>query len=238
MKLVKYSLFQRLSEDILLKYSLCKLGDPETIYEFALGISNLIKEQLIKNEEYILYTTDVTNRGSHKNSFLLAREIARALSLELIVGGYNFTYDKSNFYDNQKASERKNHIPKIKKANLGPERRTVIIIDDSFFTGKTLRVITEELKKYTDTFLFFSIINLSKQITFTEEAANSYFIEKRGVEGLVKILNKKEYIPTTYMLRVVENLSPEEKYFVLSKFNLSKKEQFKKSYLNYIGKDL
>lgn len=238
MKLIKHTLFQELNEDIIFRYSLCKLGDPEVICKFGTEVSNLIKAQSIDIKKCVIYTTDITNEGSNKNSFLLAKEISKLLNIDLIVGEYTFTYDKVNFYDNKSAIERKNHTPKLCIENISIEKKTVLIIDDSFFTGKTLSVIIESLKMYTDNFLFFSIINLSEQTIFTEEMINSYFLEKKGVDGLIGLINKKNYILTTHMLRTINKLPTEEKNTLLSGIDVSNIEHLKESYINYIEETL
>jgi hypoxanthine phosphoribosyltransferase len=240
MKLRKRFLYKKLNDAVLVEYSKFKFGDTNTVEFLAEKISKTIRKEMLNDNKYVLYTTNKFPTKSYyrKNSLILSNAISKKLKLPLIIGEYKYKYKENEFYDNQ--VKRRIHLPKIKQKQKSKYSKGYIflMIDDSMFTGATLKASLDELKNITNEVIFFSVINLNKN-KYSEKEVNGMFIKKFGAMAIWEILNSKNYyVFTTHILRTIDKLKKRERAWILENINEKKKKILVKSFKEYIGKDL
>lgn len=226
-------------ETALVEYSKFKFGEVHAINYFAGVMSKIIQKEILNGKKYVLYVTNKFPTKSYykKNSLLLAEKISKILNLPLIIGEYKYNYLKDDFYDNQ--IERKIHQPRITtkdKLKYGGAH-IFLMVDDSLFTGTSLKVSLNELQNVANEILFFSIINLNK-CNYSEKDVNNMGIKKIGMQFIIEIINHKNYVFTTHMLRAVEELTKQKLLFLFKKIDGKRKRILLKSFKEYIEKDL
>jgi pyrimidine operon attenuation protein/uracil phosphoribosyltransferase len=239
MKVRKFALFNRVDDGIARDYSMFKLGDPKIIDRYATRLSRVIREHLPKRRESIIYTTNKypANIYCRKNSLLLAEKIARQLGKLLIIGEYRYTPNSKKFYDDQ-LKRKMIHKPMLKgKRKLGRHNYHVVMVDDSIFSGLTLRTSLVELGRITDSVDFFSIINL-RGSGYSEKEINDLIFNKKGVSVLVEVMKKPGYVFTSHLLRTIDKLSPNEKQRIFEKIDQKQNRRLRKAFEIYFNRKL
>ncbi|MBU3904523.1 MAG: adenylyltransferase/cytidyltransferase family protein [Nanoarchaeota archaeon] len=236
----KIILYKKLNKKIIREYSRFKFGDPIIIKKYANKLTKIIKNYIKKNKNYIIYTTAKApiNKYCKKNSLILTEQIFKNLKLPLIVGEYNYLYNRKKFTDN--LLKRKMHEPIIKKCSISKFKKRnypVLMIDDSIFTGAALKISIKQLKDITDKIIFFAIIDLYKQ-KYSEEEVNNFYYKEKGMPFLLKLFKIKKYIPTSHFIRVVDALEEKNKKILFENLNKKQKILLEKAYNIYTDKKL
>lgn len=233
-----YSLYKNINKKIADEYSRFKFGETYIIDKLAKQISSLISSKVSKQKNCVLYTTNKfpTKKYYKKNSLILSEKISKICKMPLVIGEYNYTYDKNNFYEN--SLKRKIHLPKVKKKDkLKYKDFIFIMIDDSIFTGTSLEVSLKELEEVASKVLFFSIVDLRKS-KYPEEEINDVHYKKEGIGYITKLLNSKNYILTTHILRAIGRLDKKDLRILLKNTKERNMQTLQKSLKEYIGKEL
>ena len=233
-----YSLYKEINKKIANEYSRFKFGETHIMNKLAKQISSLISSKISKQKDYVLYTANKfpTKEYYKKNSLILSEKISKICKMPLVIGEYSYTYDKNNFYEN--SLERKIHLPKVKKEDkLKYKDFIFIMIDDSIFTGTTLEVTLKELEGVVSKVLFFSIVNL-RESKYSEEEINDVHYKKEGTKYITKLLNSKNYILTTHMLRAIDRLDKTDLKVLLKNIKEENMQTLQKSLKDYVGREL
>ena len=239
MRVRKFALFNRVDDGIARDYSMFKLGDPKIIARYATMLVQVIRERLPKRRESIIYTTNKypANAYCRKNSLLLAEKIARQLKKVFIIGEYRYTPDNKKFYDDQ-LRRKMIHKPILKdKRKLNRHNYHVVMIDDSIFSGLTLRTSLVELDQITDSVDFFSVINLCRG-AYSEKDINDFVFNKKGISVLVEVMKKPGYVFTSHLLRTIDKLSFKEKERIFKKIDQKQNGRLRKAFEIYFDRKL
>ncbi len=207
----KYSLYTNINDLIAIEYSKAKLGDLAVIKKIALLISELVKNIVPNQDGAVVYTIDRRGECFHKNSYILAQEVANILNIDLYHGQYYFKYNPNKFYDNTAKEERVNNPTFLQRSETFPHNKPIIIIDDLIYSGKTLESILPELLKYSSDIYFFTIIDLSKETDYTEQELNQFALKDNTYKSIINIINTPGYIFTTQMLRSIGELDVDQR---------------------------
>jgi len=232
------SLYGELDEEKIREYSRFKFGDPEVIEDYAKRLVELMQKYISKGKKYIIYATNKFPIRNYfkKNSLILAEKISVKFGIPLVVGEYKYHYDKDEFYDNN--DKRIANIPVVKEEDKFVLNDSVVLmIDDSILTGDSLNVSVDVLKEMVNNITFFSVINL-RGSKYSENEIGDFCYSEKGLSFLINLLNRKDYVITTQMLRTVDELSENQKRELFENINENMRNTLKKSFSEYIEKDL
>lgn len=210
MRIHKLFLEQHPDSKFIGMYSRFKLGEVESVDHFADKVVKIIKQNIIEeNNKYALYVgvKSPKNIFCTSSSFLLSKRVAKTLGLELYVGQYKYRYNKKNFYDNSSDRHLLVQKPTLKNKNkILKKSQKIIIIDDSYVSGNTLKVTVDELSGFTIDIYCVCILDLSS-LKILEKEANNFAYETGGIKLLSEISNQKNYIYTSQMIRTLSDLN-------------------------------
>lgn len=236
MKLRKITLFKEITPEVKEIYSKHKLGDVEVTNILADQMSVLISNNIkITSDKYALYTTNKypLNESCKKNSLILSENVSKKLKIPFFVGEYSYKYDMNNFYDDYKQRHDRIFNPFLKdKENIKSKNYSFIMIDDSTFTGMTLKASILELKQVTDTVDFFTLMDLSL-LEESEEDINNYTYNKGGINLLSEIIVNDKYVYTSHMIRTIEKLSKENNDALIKLIGQKKASLLEKARMAY-----
>lgn len=227
----KHCLQENLDEKTLREYSAFKLGDRDMVQKYADLLTSKLKQLIDPKMNYIMW-------GTHKNPYtpfcrknctLVDEIVSQRLGLPFIVAEYTYTYDPSNFYDND-VNRKTQYQPILRDEDrLKIPSNTVIFFDDSIVKGSVLGVSTRVLDGLAEKIIFISGIDLSKE-SYTEQHVNNLYFEKNGLPGLIRIIHQPEYAFTTHMMRTIYSLSQSDQRKLLEQITPDKRELFLKGY--------
>lgn len=231
-----YSLYNKITKDTKELYSKQKYGDIKSLNHFANLLNRLlVSKNLITDNTVLFVGVKYPYSDKYKKNFvILTEKISRLSKLPTVYAFYRYEYNSETFYDNH--IKRKAATPKLSQKDKRKYKDyNFIIIEDAIITGTTLKVIEKSLLNTSKRLSVVSIIDLrGKQVV--EKDINNYFFDINGIDGLIRLLNSRNYMPTTQMLRTLDLLKRKELELLLK--NISKSSELIESYKSYTGKAL
>ena len=231
-----YSLYNKVTNDTRKIYSKQKYGDIKSLNHFANLLNKLIvSKNLITNGTVLFVGVKYPYSDKYKKNFvILTEKISLLTKLPTVYAFYRYQYNFETFYDNH--IKRKAAVPKLSQKDKRKYKDySFIIIEDVIITGTTLKVIEKSLLNTSKRLSVVSIFDLrGKQVV--EKDINNYFFDIHGIDGLVRLLNSKNYIPTTQLLRTLDVLKRKDLKLLLQR--IIKSKELKESYKSYTGKVL
>ncbi len=231
-----YSLYKNITPKIKNLYSKQKYGEKNSLDYFSHHLNELIfSNNLISDNTVLFVGVKYPYSEKYKKNFvILTEKISKLNNLPVVYAYYRYKYNSETFYDNHVA--RKAAVPKLFQEDKKRYKKFhFIIIEDAIITGTTLTVIKESLKGVSEKISLVTIFDLRNQ-KVVEKELNNYFFDKKGINGLINLLNSENYTPTTQMLRTMDLLNEKELKSLLS--SISKPKELKESYKSYTNKSL
>lgn len=231
-----YSLYNNTTPDIRDLYSRQKYGESKSLNYFANLLNKLIiSNNLISNKTVLFVGVKYPYSDKYKKNFvILTEKISKLNNLPVVYAHYRYKYDSASFYDDHIV--RKAAVPKLSKLNKKIYKNYhFIIIEDAIITGTTIRVIKKCLDGVSKKNILVSIFDLRGK-NISEKCLNNHFFEANRINGLINLLNSRNYIPTTQMLRTLDMLERKDLKLLLK--SISKPKELKESYKSYTGKRL
>lgn len=231
-----YSLYNKVTKDTRKLYSKQKYGDIRSLNHFANLLNKLIiSENLITEDAVLFVGVKYPYSDKYKKNFvILTEKISTLTKLPTVYAFYRYEYNFETFYDNH--IKRKAATPKLSQKDKRKYKGyNFIIIEDAIITGTTLKVIEKSLLNTSKRLSVVSIFDLRGE-QVVEKDINNYYFDINGIGGLIRLLNSKNYIPTTQLLRTLDMLKGKELKLLLQR--ISKSKELKQSYKSYTGKVL
>jgi len=231
-----YSLYKNITTEVKDLYSKQKYGEENSLNFFAQQLNQLILDNNLISDNSVLFVgvKYPYSENYKKNFVILTEKISELNKLPVVYAYYHYKYDSTSFYDDH--ISRKAHPPQLSKSDKKRYKNShFIIIEDAIITGTTTEVIKTALIDVSNRLSIIPILDLREK-DYIEKELNNYFFEKNGVNGLINLLNSKNYTPTTQLLRTLDLLKKKELVKLLSK--ISKPKKLIESYKSYTDKDL
>lgn len=231
-----YSLYQNKTLRLIELYSRQKYGEEKSLNYFAKRLNKLILSNNLTKDKTVLFVgVKYPYSDKYKKNFvILTEKISRLTGLPIVYAYYRYKYNSEIFYDNHKV--RKAASPKLSPQDKEKYKGyDFIIIEDCVITGTTRKSIEDSIQEVANNLILIAIFDFRKKKVI-EKDLNNYYFKKNGVEGLIKLFNKKDYIPTTQMLRTLDLLSKKDLQYLLG--SVPDANSLKLSYKIYAEREL